>query len=61
MRLPAFLRKNATWLIGLTVTLAVILVPLILLRPQTAAAPDTPLASLLTLSLIHISEPTRPY
>ena len=48
MRLPAFLRKNATWLIGLTVTLAVILVPLILLRPQTAAAPDAPLASLLT-------------
>lgn len=48
MHLPAFIKKNAAWAIGLTVTLAVILVPLILLRPQTTTAPDAPKSALLT-------------
>lgn len=48
MHIPAFFKNNATWLIGLTATLTVILVPLILLRPQTTTTPDTPQAGLLT-------------
>ena len=48
MRIPAFLKKHATWLIGLTVTLAVILIPLILLRPPASEALDEPAAKVPT-------------
>ena len=48
MRIPAFLKKHATWLIGLAVTLAVILIPLILLRPPASEALDEPAAKVPT-------------
>lgn len=48
MRLPVSLKKNAPWVIGLIVTLAVILVPLALLRPSRSEARDNPAASVPT-------------
>ena len=48
MRIPAFLKKHATWLIGLAVTLAVILIPLILLQPPASEAVDDPAAKVPT-------------
>ena len=48
MRIPALLRKNATWLIGLAVTLAVILIPVLLLRPPATEALDSPAAKVPT-------------
>ena len=48
MRIPAVLRKNATWLIGLAATLAVIVIPLVLLQPRTTQARDNPAASVPT-------------
>lgn len=48
MRIPAFLKKHATWVIGLAVTLAVILIPLILLRPPSSKALDNPAAKVPT-------------
>ena len=48
MRIPALLKKNATWLIGLAVTLAVILIPVLLLRPPATEALDNPAAKVPT-------------
>ena len=48
MRISALLKKNATWLIGLTVTLAVILIPVLLLRPPATEALKNPAAKLPT-------------
>ena len=42
MRMPVFLKKNATWLIGLIVILAVILVLILLLRPRAPKPWITP-------------------
>ena len=48
MRIPAMLKKNATWLIGLAVTMAVILIPVLLLRPPATEALDSPAAKVPT-------------
>ena len=48
MRMPVFLKKNASWMIGLIVILAVIIIPLTLLRPQTSEALDNPAAKVPT-------------
>jgi len=48
MRMPVFLKKNATWMIGLIAILAVIIIPLTLLRPQASEALDNPAAKVPT-------------
>jgi octaheme c-type cytochrome (tetrathionate reductase family) len=48
MRIPPKLKRNATWLIGLAVTLAVIVIPLVLLQPRATEARDNPAAGVPT-------------